>query len=216
MDAERLAVWLKMLVPELTPRMARLREEAERDRIPVVRPETEAFLRTITVMHRPERILEVGTAVGYSALVLWETMQELEPGRVSITTIENYEKRIPAARENFRAAGAEGQITLREGDAGEVLKELTGPYDLIFLDAAKGQYPAYLPELLRMMRTGSVLITDNILQEGTILESRFAVPRRDRTIHSRMREYLHTLTHTPCLSTAVLPVGDGVALSVMK
>lgn len=216
MDAERLAVWLRMLAPEPSPSMARLREEAERDRVPVIRPETEAFLRTMTALHRPERILEVGTAVGYSALVLWETMQELEPGRVNITTIENYGKRISAARENFRAAGAEEQITLIEGDAGEVLKELEGPYALIFLDAAKGQYPVYLPELLRLMRTGSVLITDNILQEGTILESRFAIPRRDRTIHSRMREFLHTLTHTSCLSTAVLPVGDGVALSVMK
>ena len=216
MDAERLSVYLRTLAPEPDPFMAGLRENAVKDRIPVIRPETEAFLRTLVHLRKPQSILEVGTAVGYSALAMWEAMEECCPGQGRITTIENYGKRIPAARRNFRDAGAEAQITLLEGDAQEILPALPEPFDLIFLDAAKGQYPAYLPELLRLMRSGSVLVTDNVLQDGTILESRYAVPRRDRTIHRRMREYLAELTHTPFLSTAVLPVGDGVALTVRK
>ena len=131
-----------------------------------------------------------------------------------ITTIENYEKRIPIARENFRRAGKEDQITLTPGDALEVMKELSGPYDFIFMDAAKGQYMHFLPDVLRLLAPGGLLVSDNVLQEGNIIESRYAVCRRDRTIHARMREYLYTLTHHDELETVVLPVGDGATLSV--
>lgn len=133
-----------------------------------------------------------------------------------ITTIENYEKRIPIARENFRRAGKEDQITLIPGDALEVMKELSGPYDFIFMDAAKGQYIHYLPEVLRLLAPEGVLMSDNVLQDGDVIESRFAVERRNRTIHSRMREYLYELTHHEELQTSLLPLGDGVALSVKK
>lgn len=134
----------------------------------------------------------------------------------NITTIENYEKRIPIARENFRRAGKEDQITLTPGDALEVMKELSGPYDFIFMDAAKGQYIHYLPEVLRLLAPEGVLMSDNVLQDGDVIESRFAVERRNRTIHSRMREYLYELTHHEELQTSLLPLGDGVALSVKK
>ena len=133
-----------------------------------------------------------------------------------ITTIENYEKRIPIARENFRQAGKEGMISLIQGDALAVMKELTEAYDLIFMDAAKGQYIHYLPEAVRLLAPGGVLVSDNVLQGGDVLESRFAVERRDRTIHSRMREYLYELKHHDQLQTSILPLGDGVALSVRK
>ena len=116
----------------------------------------------------------------------------------------------------FRKAGKDDVITLIEGDAMEVLKSLDGPYDLIFMDAAKGQYPHYLPEVLRLLAPGGVLMSDNVLQDGNLIESRFAVERRDRTIHSRMREYLYTLKHHENLETSILPLGDGVALSVKK
>ena len=131
-----------------------------------------------------------------------------------ITTIENYEKRIPAARDNFRRAGKEKQITLIEGDALEVMRSLDDSYDLIFMDAAKGQYIHYLPEALRLLGEGGVLVSDNVLQEGEVIESRFAVERRNRTIHSRMREYLYELKHHDRLETSILPLRDGVALSV--
>ena len=143
-------------------------------------------------------------------------MHTYGPEDCQITTIENYEKRIPIARENFRKAGAEKQITLLEGDAQEVLKTLKEPYDFIFMDAAKGQYLHFLPQVLRLMRPGGILVSDNILQEGDLIESRFAVERRDRTIHKRMREYLYELKHNEQLVTSLLPLGDGVAVSTKK
>ena len=141
-------------------------------------------------------------------------MSEYGPEECRITTIEKYEKRIPLAKENFRRAGKQDQITLLEGDALELLKELTGPYDFIFMDAAKGQYIHFLSDALRLLSPGGLLVSDNVLQDGDIIESRFVVTRRNRTIHSRMREYLYELTHHEQLETVVLPVGDGVTVSV--
>ena len=163
-------------------------------------------------MRKPTSILEVGCAIGFSALL----MSEYGPKDCHITTIEKYEKRIPVARENFRRAGKEEQITLLEGDAAEILGELAGPYDMIFMDAAKGQYIHFLPDVMRLLSPGGILLSDNVLQDGDILESRFAVTRRNRTIHSRMREYLYALKHHPELETVILPVADGVTVSVKK
>ena len=143
-------------------------------------------------------------------------MCEYAPADCRIVTIENYEKRIPIARENFRKAGKEEQITLLPGDAAQILKTLEGPFDFIFMDAAKGQYLHFLPQVLRLMRPGGILVSDNILQEGDLIESRFAVERRDRTIHKRMREYLYELKHNEQLVTSLLPLGDGVAVSTKK
>ena len=143
-------------------------------------------------------------------------MSESVPAGCRITTIENYEKRIPVARENFRRAGKEEQITLIEGDAADVLKTLEGPYDFIFMDAAKGQYIHFLPEILRLLPAGGCLVSDNVMQDGDVIESRFAVERRNRTIHARMREYLYELKHHPELETSIIPLGDGVAVSVKK
>ena len=133
-----------------------------------------------------------------------------------IVTIENYEKRIPIARENFKKAGRDSQIELIAGDAAEVLKTLEEPFDFIFMDAAKGQYLHFLPEVLRLLRSGGVLVSDNVLQEGDIIESRFAVERRNRTIYKRMREYLYELKHNEQLVTSLIPLGDGVALSTKR
>ena len=156
--------------------------------------------------------MEVGAAVGFSSILMSEYM----PEGGHITTIENYDKRIPIARANFKRAGKEEQIDLIEGDALEVMHGLEGPYDLIFVDAAKGQYIHYLPEVMRLLGTDGVLVSDNVLQEGDIIESRFAVERRNRTIHSRMREYLYELKHHDQLQTSIIPLGDGVALSVKR
>lgn len=208
---ERMVSYLHSLEPGNSEILEIIEKEALADDVPIIRKEMESFLRVLLRMTKPEQILEVGAAVGYSAILMSECISESS----RITTIENYEKRIPIARENFKRAGKEEVITLLEGDAMNILKELTGPYDFIFMDAAKGQYPAYLPEILRILRPGGVLVTDNVLQEGNIIESRFAVERRDRTIHSRMREYLYTLKHHPKLETSIIPLGDGVAVSVL-
>ena len=209
---ERFSTYVASLEAPEEPLLERIEAEALAARVPIIRKETQSFLKTLLVLHKPRKVLEIGTAVGFSALL----MSAYLPEGGHITTIENYEKRIPIARENFRQAGKEGVISLIQGDALAVMKELTEAYDLIFMDAAKGQYIYYLPEAVRLLAPGGVLVSDNVLQGGDVLESRFAVERRDRTIHSRMREYLYELKHHDQLQTSILPLGDGVALSVRK
>lgn len=200
-----------MELPE-DPLLEEIEKEALESFVPIIRTETKSLLKVLLTLAKPARILEVGTAVGYSALI----MAAYAPEHCKITTIENYEKRIPIARANFARAGKESDITLIEGDALEVMKGLKGPYDFIFMDAAKGQYIHYLPEVMRLLTPGGLLLSDNVLQDGDIINSRFAVERRNRTIHSRMREYLFELKHREELQTTILPVGDGVAVSVKR
>lgn len=209
---ERTTAYINSLDRGNTDLLNEIEEEAKRARVPVIRREMQSFLKTLLAAKQPRAVLEVGTAVGFSALLLCEYGHP----EAHITTIEKDEKRISAARENFRRAGKEGQITLLEGEADEHLGKLSGPFDLIFMDGAKGQYLHFLPQVLRLLAAGGLLVSDNVLQEGDLIESRFAVERRNRTIHSRMREYLYELTHHPGLVTSILPLGDGVALSVKK
>ena len=209
---ERLVTYINSLDRGNTDFLNQLEMEALRDHVPIIRRETQSLLKVLLELTAPSRILEVGTAVGFSALL----MSTYGPGECRITTIENYEKRISAARENFKKAGKEKQITLLEGDAQKVLKTLEEPFDFIFMDAAKGQYIHFLPDILRLLVKGGILISDNVLQDGDIIQSHFAVERRNRTIYKRMREYLGTLKKSSELETAILPLGDGVALSVRK
>ena len=189
---DRITAYIQSLDAGNGPLLDSIEEEALADCVPIIRRETSAFLKTLIALKRPQSILEVGTAVGYSALLMSRVM----PENCRITTIEKYEKRIPIAKCNFERAGKEPCITLLEGDAEEILGTLSGPYDFIFMDAAKGQYINYLPEILRLMPKGGLLITDNILQEGELVESRYVVTRRDRTIHTRIREYVYCLLYT--------------------
>ena len=209
---ERLVTYINSLDTGNTEILDEIEREALETYVPIVRKEMQSFLKVLLMIKRPMRILEVGAAVGFSSILMSEYM----PEDGHITTIENYDKRIPIARANFKRAGKEEQIDLIEGDALEVMHGLEGPYDLIFVDAAKGQYIHYLPEVMRLLGTDGVLVSDNVLQEGDIIESRFAVERRNRTIHSRMREYLYELKHHDQLQTSIIPLGDGVALSVKR
>lgn len=209
---ERMVTYINSLGTGNTPFLEELERYALDTYVPIIRKEMQTFLKTFLAMKQPERILEVGTAVGFSALFF----SEYGSPKAQITTIENYEKRIPIAREHFRRAGKEEQITLLEGDAADILPTLAGTYDFIFMDAAKGQYIHFLPDIFRLLETGGVLISDNVLQEGDIIESHYAVERRNRTIHKRMRDYLYELTHREDLITSVLPIGDGITLSVKK
>lgn len=209
---ERLSTYINSLDSGNTRFLEELEREARDAYVPIIRKDMQTFLKMFLAMRKPRRILEVGTAVGFSALL----MCEYSPSDVHITTIENYDKRISAARANFARAGREHQITLIEGDAQDVLKTLDGPFDFVFMDAAKGQYIHFLPDILRVLQSDGVLISDNVLQDGDIIESHFAVERRNRTIHKRMRDYLYTLTHHEQLVTSVLPVGDGITVSVKR
>lgn len=209
---ERMVAFINSFDKGNTPFLDSLEREALAGEVPIIRKEMQGLMKFLLAVRRPMKILEVGTAIGFSALF----MSEYGPEDCHITTIEKYEKRIPQARENFVRAGRQQQITLIAGDAADILKELEGAYDLVFMDAAKGQYIHFLPDILRLLSEGGLLVSDNVLQDGDVVESRFAVTRRNRTIHARMREYLYELTHHPQLETCILPVGDGVTLSVKK
>ncbi len=209
---ERMTIFIDSMDPGNTEFLTQLEKYSTETNVPIIRPSMQSLLKLLLQMQQPKNILEVGCAIGFSALL----MSEYGPKDCHITTIEKYEKRIPIARENFKKAGKEDKITLLEGDAVEILQRLEGSYDFIFMDAAKGQYIHFLPEIMRLLSKGGILISDNVLQDGEIIESRFAVTRRNRTIHSRMREYLYTVKNHPQLVTSILPVGDGVTISVKK
>ena len=209
---ERMSAFIDSLEPGNTPLLEQIEREARQTNVPIIRTQTQGLIKFLLAVRKPMSILEVGCAIGFSALL----MSEYGPKGCRITTIENYEKRIPVARENFRRAGRERDITLLCGDAADILKELTGSYDFIFMDAAKGQYVNFLPDVVRLLAKDGILLSDNVLQDGDVIESRFAVTRRNRTIHSRMREYLYEVKHHAQLESVILPVGDGVTVSVKK
>lgn len=209
---ERIVTFINSLDTKNSDILEKIEKEALDSAVPIIRREMQSFLKVLLLIQKPMRILEVGTAVGFSALLMSEYTSE----DCTITTIENYKKRIPIARDNFKRAGKEKRITLIEGDAAEVLKTLDGCFDFIFMDAAKGQYIHYFPDIMRLLDKNGTLVSDNVMQDGDVIESRFAVERRNRTIHARMREYLYELKHHEELVTSILPLGDGVAVSVKK
>ena len=187
-----------------------IEEYAHETFVPIIRKEMESFLKVMITIKQPKNILELGTAIGYSAILMAKSM----PKDCNITTIENYDKRIPIAKENIIKSGFEDKIKLIDGDALEVLKNTNEEFDFIFMDAAKAQYPYYLEEIRRILPVGGILIADNVLQEGELIESRFAVERRNRTIHSRMREFIYNLKNSPDFETTIVPIGDGITMSV--
>lgn len=210
---ERIVSYINSLNADNEGVLAEIENEAKAAGVPVIRKEMENFLKVMLAVKKPAGILEVGAAVGYSSILMSMNVDS----DCHITTIENYDIRIEQARHNIARAGKESQITLIEGDAMNILKDLPSQeYDFVFMDAAKAQYINFLPEVLRVMKTSAVLISDNVLQEGSIAESRYAVTRRDRTIHARMREYMYELTHMNELITSIVPIGDGITMSVKR
>lgn len=210
---ERIVSYINSLNADNEGVLADIENEAKAAGVPVIRKEMENFLKVMLAVKKPAGILEVGAAVGYSSILMSMNVDS----DCHITTIENYDIRIEQARHNIARAGKESQITLLEGDAMNILKDLPSQeYDFVFMDAAKAQYINFLPEVLRVMKTSAVLISDNVLQEGSIAESRYAVTRRDRTIHARMREYMYELTHMNELITSIVPIGDGITMSVKR
>ena len=214
---ERITAYINSLDKELSPQLYELEKEAAKTKVPIIRKETQGVIRFLLSLQKPRRILEVGTAIGFSALF----MSEYSPKDCRITTIEKVPMRLVDARRNLIDVRFPNRdkVTLKEGEALDILKELVEAkeeYDFIFLDAAKAQYMNFLPELMKLITEGGLLITDNVLQDGTVINSRYSITRRDRTIHTRMREYLYTITHMDELETLILPIGDGIALSYRK
>jgi predicted O-methyltransferase YrrM len=210
---ERIVSYIHSLEKTNSSVLETIEEQAHMDNVPIIRKEMESFLRVMLSIKKPERILELGTAIGYSAILMSECICD----NAKIITIENYAKRIAAAKENIALAGKENIIELIEGDAMEIMPNLeANQFDFVFMDAAKAQYIHFLPEVLRLMKTGAVLITDNVLQEGDLIESKYVVQRRDRTIHKRMREYLEVVKNHEAFETSIVPIGDGITISVKK
>ena len=210
---ERIVSYINSLNADNEGVLAEIENEAKAAGGPVIRKEMENFLKVMLAVKKPAGILEVGAAVGYSSILMSMNVDS----DCHITTIENYDIRIEQARHNNARAGKESQITLLEGDAMNILKDLPSQeYDFVFMDAAKAQYINFLPEVLRVMKTSAVLISDNVLQEGSIAESRYAASRRDRTFHARMREFMYELTHMNELITSIVPIGDGITMSVKR
>ena len=219
---ERTEIFIESLNEGNTEFLDNLEAEANRDNVPIIRKSMQRFLKLMLELKKPKNILEVGTAVGFSAILIAQYSQS----DCHITTIEKYEKRIPVAKENFLKSGFNDKITLIEGDAKDILNELlenengddkfAGRYDMIFMDAAKGQYINFLPNAVKLLKKGGVLITDNVLQDDTVIQSKFTVVRRDRTIHKRMREYIRALMQSDELTTDILQLGDGISVSVKK
>ena len=209
---ERIVSYIQSLEKPNSPICEEIEEYAHETFVPIIRKEMESFLKVLLTIKQPDSVLEIGAGIGYSAILMSEYLKESS----SITTIENYEKRIKLAQHYIEKSGKMDRINLIKGDALEILPEFTEPFDFIFMDAAKGQYINFFPDVLRLLKKGGVLISDNVLQDGDLIESRYAVTRRNRTIHSRMREYLYTLKNTEELETTIIPIGDGITLSVKK
>lgn len=210
---ERIVSYIHSLESQNSEVLTKIEQNAIKDNVPIIRKEMESFLRVMLTISRPLNILELGCAIGYSAIL----MSEYLPEGGHITTIENYDRRIVEAKANIEMAGLSSKITLLEGDAMEVMKDLESEnYDFVFMDAAKAQYINFLPEVMRLMKPGAILIADNVLQDGDIIESRYGVIRRNRTIHSRMREYMYEVKHMEELETTIVPIGDGITMSVKK
>lgn len=209
---ERMAAFINSFASPNSEFLDQLEKYSLETNVPIVRKEMQTLMKFLLQSKKPLSILEVGTAIGFSAILMSENTDR----ECKITTIEKYEKRIPLAKENFKKAGVEDRVTFLEGDATDILKGLEGEYDFIFMDAAKGQYINFLPDIKRLLPKGGILLSDNVMQDGDILESRYVVERRNRTIYARMRDYLFELTHDPELETVILPVGDGVTISVRK
>lgn len=208
---DRIVSYIHSLERDNSPILEEMAKYAEKMDVPIIRKEVEGFIRVLLEMKKPKKVLELGTAIGYSAILMSECIQD-----GTIVTIENYEKRIPVARENIKKAGKENIITLIEGDALSILPKLESSFDFVFMDAAKAQYINFLPHVMRLLDNQGILLADNVLQEGDIIESRYAVTRRDRTIHGRMREFLYQIKHMENLTTAIIPIGDGMSLSIKK
>lgn len=206
---EYITEYLNELYPESEGMIYELEKQAQINHVPIIPIGVKSLVCTILSIIRPERVLEIGTAIGYSAVLMSQFLQN--DGQ--ITTIERNPIMIDRAKRNFQKFNLSSSIHLLEGDAEKILPQLHNHYDVIFMDAAKGQYKFFLEQAYRLLKNGGVLIADNVLQKGLVAKSRYTIPRRQRTIHKRMRNFLWEIQNSPYFQTSVIPVGDGVTIA---
>lgn len=182
--------------------------EAEETEVPIIPLEVKSFLTTMLEMKPPKNVLEIGTAIGYSAILMSQYLQE---GGL-IHTIERNPVMMERAEVNFKKANVEDKVRMFKGTAEEILPLLTGPYDLVFIDAAKGKYELFFEHAKRMLAPEGMIIADNVLHKGMVAKERLDIPRRQRTIHTRMQNFFHNILNDDTFKTSILPIGDGVAI----
>jgi len=207
---EQITDYLRSLLKENTGILKELEEKALKEYIPIISPEVAQLIRLLSEMTGAKKLLEIGSAIGYSSILFAGFSDDMK-----ITTIEMDEERATEAEENIRRAEMDKKITLLRGNALQVMDQIAEEFDIIFVDAAKGQYNNFLPKCLKLLKKGGLLISDNILYRGTVAEMGF-IPRKHRTIIVNMKEYLKRLSEDENLTTSIIPIGDGVAVSLKK
>ncbi|UOC44511.1 O-methyltransferase [Enterococcus faecium] len=205
---EELLDFMRTQQKKLPGELGKLEEEAHVAEVPVIPHETVVFLKFLLGQLQPERILEIGAAIGFSSSVMATTIGE----NAHVTTIDRFDVMIEKAKKNYERLGLTDKVTLLEGQAADILPELSGPYDFIFMDSAKSKYIEFLPECLRLLRKGGVLMVDDIFQGGTILLPDEEIPRGKRAIHRKLNEFLRVVMDHLDLTSTILPLGDGVIL----
>lgn len=200
--------YIRELTPKSSPLLQELESYAKEHHVPIVQPEVGQLLRTLLKIHKPASILEVGTAIGYSAILMGECLS----GKWTITSLERNQEIIPAALENIERADYEDRIKIIPGDALETFPHLTSTYDFIFLDAAKGHYMEFFDYASALLKPGGIIVSDNVLYKGMVAEDSL-VKRRKRTIVNRLREYLERINNLEGYISSVIPIGDGVAIT---
>lgn len=202
--------YLDIISPVNSQTVEEIRSVAKENYIPIIKRDTENLLKFVLKMQNPKSILEIGCAVGYSAIIM------LENSDADIVTVEKMPERVEEAKKNIKYANLEDRAKIIEGDAGEILARLVNEnkkFDFIFMDAAKAQYITWLPTVKAILKDKGIIFSDNCLQEGDLLESSFAIRKRDKTIHKRMRDYIYLLLHDEDLESWIFSIGDGVLLS---
>ena len=204
--------YLNNLLPKVDGELGLLQQKSYDEGVPIIPNEVVRFISVLLSIKKPKKILEIGCAVGFSSSFMSNFLQE----DGYITTIERYPVMIEKAKANIKSLNLENKITLIEGDANDVLKTLDDEYDVIFMDAGKGQYINILPDVYRLLKIGGIIIADDILQNGDVAKPKEEIVKRQRTIHYRLNDFLYEITHNKCLDTSILTIGDGVAICYKK
>ncbi len=205
---EYMEQYLRQLIPDSAGTLKELEDYAKEHKVPIIQKESGKFLELMVSIKKPKNILELGTAIGYSSILMATTLQN----NVHIDTIERDEEMVRLARENIKKYEMEGNISIIEGDCLEILKTLQGKYDIIFMDAGKGHYNHFLPYCMALLSDEGIIIADNVLFRGMVA-SRELLKRRKITIVKRMKTYLQMVSQNEELITSVIPMGDGIAVT---
>lgn len=203
-----LVTYLREEQKQVPGELGQIQKEANERGVPIIPHETVVFMQFLLGQIKPKKILEIGTAIGFSSSL----MAQYAGDDAHVTTIDRFDVMIRHAKETYKRLGNEEQITLLEGQAADIFPTLTGPYDFIFMDSAKSKYIEFLPECLRLLKKGGVLMVDDIFQAGTVLDPIEEIPRSQRTIHRKLKRFLKVINTHPDLTTSLVPLGDGVAL----